>query len=106
MGFVGGYKVCGISLLLTNTADGYIVIIYPWGVYNNYINNYVKEEDKMQITVNKNRCPQNHPCPAVRVCPAGAIKQTGFDLPVIDQEKCIQCRKCIMYCPMGAIQGK
>jgi len=32
-----------------------------------------------------------------------AIKQTGFSAPVIDQEKCIKCKKCVMYCPMGAI---
>lgn len=58
----------------------------------------------MQITVDKHRCPQNHPCPAVRVCPVNAITQNRFDLPVIDQEKCIHCKKCVMYCPMRAIQ--
>ena len=57
----------------------------------------------MQMSVNKNRCPQNHKCPAIRVCPVGAIQQTGHGLPVIDQEKCIQCKKCVMFCPMGAI---
>jgi Fe-S-cluster-containing hydrogenase components 2 len=60
----------------------------------------------MQITVDKNRCPQNHPCPAVKVCPVGAIKQNGFPAPVIDQEKCIQCEECVMFCPMGAIHTK
>lgn len=58
----------------------------------------------MNITVNKNRCPQNHSCPAVRVCPTGAIKQNGYGLPTIDQDKCIKCKKCIMFCPMRAIQ--
>lgn len=60
----------------------------------------------MQITVDKNRCPQNHSCPAVKVCPAGAIKQNSFAAPVIDQEKCIQCEECVMFCPMGAIHAK
>jgi Fe-S-cluster-containing hydrogenase component 2 len=60
----------------------------------------------MQISVDKNRCPQNHRCPSIRVCPVGAIKQDGFDLPTIDDEICIKCKKCIMYCPMGAIQEK
>lgn len=57
----------------------------------------------MQITVNEHRCPQNHPCPAVRVCPVGAIKQKGYDLPEIDYNKCIKCKKCIKFCPMRAI---
>ena len=60
----------------------------------------------MQIIVDKNRCPQNHNCPAVKVCPAGAINQTGSSAPVIDQDKCIQCEECVMFCPMGAISAK
>ena len=42
----------------------------------------------------KDNCPQNHPCPAVKVCPVGALSQTGFDAPVIDHDKCIKCGKC------------
>lgn len=60
----------------------------------------------MQIDVNKSFCPQNHPCPSVRVCPVGAIKQTGFSAPTIDQKKCIKCEKCVLFCPMGAIHAK
>ncbi|MFA7074673.1 MAG: 4Fe-4S binding protein [Endomicrobiaceae bacterium] len=56
------------------------------------------------ITVNKNLCPQNHRCPSIRVCPVDAISQEGFNLPEIDQRKCIKCGKCIKFCPMGAIQ--
>jgi ferredoxin len=40
------------------------------------------------------------------VCPVGAIKQNGFAAPVIDQEKCIQCEECVMFCPMKAIGAK
>jgi len=29
------------------------------------------------------------------VCPVGAITQSGFGLPVIDPEKCIECGKCV-----------
>lgn len=58
----------------------------------------------MKIVVNNNRCPQNHPCPAVNVCPVGAIVQKGYNAPTIDYEKCIMCNKCTAYCPMGAIQ--
>jgi ferredoxin len=60
----------------------------------------------MQISVDKNLCPQNHKCPSIKVCPVGAISQTGNGLPVVDQEKCIQCKKCVMFCPMGAIRSE
>lgn len=58
----------------------------------------------MAIIVDKNRCPQNHPCPSIRVCPAGALTQKGFTAPQVDAEKCVACKKCVRYCPMGAIQ--
>jgi len=58
------------------------------------------------MKVSNRRCPQNHRCPAIYQCPTGAITQDGYGLPKIDDEKCIDCRKCIMYCPMGAISGK
>ena len=53
----------------------------------------------------KDLCPQNHPCPAVRVCQVGAMTQQGFASPEIDMLKCTKCGKCIDFCPMGAIQG-
>lgn len=56
-----------------------------------------------KLVVNKNRCPQNHPCPSVRVCPVKALTQVGFRAPAANQEECIRCGKCVKYCPMGAI---
>lgn len=58
----------------------------------------------MSINVNNNLCPQNHPCPAVRVCPVNALKQEGFKAPVVDEKKCINCKKCVMVCGMGALK--
>ena len=58
----------------------------------------------MKITVNKRFCPQNHPCPSVRVCPVGALSQKGFGAPEIDYNKCVSCGKCVRYCPMGAFE--
>ena len=59
----------------------------------------------MKITVNKDRCPQNHKCPAITVCPKKAISQESpFSLPVVDAEKCIVCGKCMMYCPKKAFE--
>jgi len=55
------------------------------------------------MTINERRCPANHPCPALRVCPVSAISQKGNSLPLIDQAKCIMCGKCVRMCPMQAI---
>jgi Fe-S-cluster-containing hydrogenase component 2 len=60
--------------------------------------------EKTKLLVNKAWCPRNHPCPAVNVCPVGALKQKGFDAPAVDQEQCIACGKCVRFCPMGALQ--
>ena len=57
----------------------------------------------MQLVVNQRRCPQNHPCPSVRVCPVEALLQRSFDAPKVDQSKCIECGKCVQFCPMGAL---
>lgn len=71
--------------------------------YNNYITT-CKGAIIMLITVSKQACPQNHKCPAINVCPVGAISQDGFSLPKVDQDKCIKCGKCISFCPTGAIR--
>ena len=62
-----------------------------------------KEKKDMTLSVKKSRCPQNHPCPSVRVCPVGALVQKGYDAPTIDEEKCIKCGKCVRFCPMRAL---
>lgn len=59
----------------------------------------------MKIIVNQNKCPQNHKCPAIAVCPKEAITQKDkSSLPVISQEKCIACGKCLQFCPKGAFE--
>lgn len=60
---------------------------------------------KELIVINA-RCPQNHPCPSIRVCPVGALKQEGHKAPTVDNDKCIHCGKCVRFCPMGALQLK
>lgn len=55
------------------------------------------------LKVKTHRCPQNHPCPSVRVCPVGALSQEVFAAPTVNQEKCIKCGKCVRYCPMKAL---
>ncbi len=56
-----------------------------------------------KLNVIQERCPKNHTCPAMSVCPVGAISQNGFDAPVIDEEKCIKCGKCSNFCPKKAL---
>jgi len=63
----------------------------------------VQDKTNAKLIVNKNRCPQNHRCPSIRVCPTGALKQNGFAAPTVDQDNCIQCGKCVRYCPMRAL---
>jgi ferredoxin len=60
----------------------------------------------MAIVVIKNLCPQNHPCPAVGVCPVGALVQEGFRAPIVDNSKCISCGECVQTCPMSAIRSE
>jgi ferredoxin len=59
----------------------------------------------MAVSINVARCPQNHPCPAVRVCPVGALTQSGYAAPVVNGAKCIDCGKCVRACPMGALRA-
>ena len=58
-------------------------------------------EKKLNVIVE--RCPQNHKCPSVKVCPVGALAQDGFDAPKVDYEKCIKCGKCSNFCPKKAL---
>ncbi len=64
--------------------------------------NIVKNANKT-LSIKTARCPQNHPCPSVRVCPVGALSQKGYKAPVADKNKCIKCGKCVKFCPMRAI---
>lgn len=58
-------------------------------------------ENKLHIIIDN--CPQNHKCPAVKVCPVGALSQEGFEAPQIDYSKCIGCGKCSNFCPKKAL---
>jgi ferredoxin len=59
------------------------------------------------IKIEASRCPQNHVCPVIRVCPAGAITQkTPFSAPEIEESKCTKCGRCTKYCGYKAFQSK
>lgn len=58
-------------------------------------------EKKLKIVIEN--CPQNHKCPAVKVCPVGALSQNSFEAPKMDYDKCIGCGKCSKRCPKKAL---
>ena len=58
-------------------------------------------EKKLRIITEK--CPQNHKCPAIKVCSVGALTQKDFEAPTINYEKCIRCGKCSNFCPKQAL---
>jgi ferredoxin len=56
------------------------------------------------ITITQ-RCPADHPCPLVRICPENAISQPVKNgLPVIDRDRCIECGICVDSCPQSAVE--
>ncbi|WMJ22560.1 4Fe-4S binding protein [Paludicola sp. MB14-C6] len=55
------------------------------------------------LVVKIERCPQNHTCPSVRICPVGALTQKGYSAPTVDKDKCIKCGKCVSFCPKRAL---
>ncbi len=57
----------------------------------------------MMLKVIDENCPQNHACPALKVCPLGALSQAGYNAPKVNQDKCIQCGACAERCPKGAL---
>lgn len=58
---------------------------------------------KKQLRIIIENCPQNHSCPAVKICPVGALDQEGFNAPTINYDKCIGCGKCARFCPKKAL---
>ncbi|MCJ7821614.1 MAG: 4Fe-4S binding protein [Armatimonadetes bacterium] len=50
-------------------------------------------------------CNHCEDAPCMTVCPSGAIQKVGpSDAVVLDMERCIGCRACVMACPFGMMQ--
>ncbi len=57
------------------------------------------------VVVNQEKCPRNHPCPVVRICPTGAIIQKSWNsAPEISADDCLACGKCVTSCGYGAFR--
>lgn len=56
-----------------------------------------------ELGVDLSKCPQNHPCPSVPICPTNALSQQGYAAPDIDHGACVSCGKCVAYCPKNAL---
>ena len=51
------------------------------------------------------QCRQCEDAPCVAVCPTNALYRDNPDSPVImDQERCIGCKWCVLACPFGVIR--
>jgi len=50
------------------------------------------------------QCRHCEDAPCIAICPTAAIHRIHADGPIlIDQEKCIGCKYCLMVCPFGVI---
>jgi Fe-S-cluster-containing hydrogenase component 2 len=58
----------------------------------------------MPVSVDKNICPHNHPCPLIRICPEGAISQFENGYPIVNDRLCVECGKCIKNCKLNAMK--
>ena len=56
------------------------------------------------INVDKEICPHDHVCPLIKLCPVRAISQGEDGYPIIDQDKCIRCQRCVNKCPKKAMK--
>jgi carbon-monoxide dehydrogenase iron sulfur subunit len=50
------------------------------------------------------QCRHCEDAPCVAICPTNALEKLGPNLPVIvEEERCIGCKFCLMVCPFGVI---
>lgn len=51
------------------------------------------------------QCRHCEDAPCVSVCPSKAMHKEPDNIVIIDQDKCIGCKFCIVVCPFGAIKA-
>jgi Fe-S-cluster-containing dehydrogenase component len=55
--------------------------------------------DQPTVSTYSVRCNQCKDAPCVEVCPTGATTQREDGIVVIEQDKCVGCRYCVIACP-------
>jgi len=55
--------------------------------------------DNPAVSTYSVRCNQCKEAPCVDVCPTGATRQREDGIIVVDQDKCVGCRYCVIACP-------
>lgn len=55
------------------------------------------------LKIIKERCPHNHKCRAVKICPVGALSQNINEVPKVNSDICIKCGKCSKLCSKKAL---
>lgn len=64
---------------------------------------FVEADDSDTVSV-PNKCRHCNPAPCISSCPSGALKRArDNEIVLLDEDKCISCRNCLVNCPFGAI---
>lgn len=62
------------------------------------------EADESDVVSFPNKCRHCNPAPCINSCPSGALKRlSDSQTVIIDENKCISCRNCLINCPFGVI---
>ncbi len=81
------------SIKITINASSYTIITA------HKVNNGKSKKLDKNLCIRKDKCPKNHQCKAVNICPVTALSQKEGEAPEVDETKCIACGKCIALCP-------
>lgn len=54
------------------------------------------------IVIREEYCSKINKCLAIEFCPVDAISHIPGELPRVDNQKCINCLKCLKFCPAFA----
>lgn len=81
------------SIKITINASSYTIITA------HKVNHNKSKKIEQKLSIRKEKCPKNHRCKAVPICPVNALSQKEKEAPEVDETKCIACGKCMALCP-------